>query len=226
MCEVVGDFHWRGTLLFNCYGVNYTFCLQCAVAYGLFPYVLASVNADIQRGEKSLPYALSVRCHGGIRYVVVGYFHEEQFRKVVITAGFASGDCEELILDNLINWFCSTQSVVQFPVAIASDGTSGVVGKYVTDCASAEGRPILEMDLLDLAWLVDTLRRCFSSVGSESNPWGFLENLRVRGSGVYRCGLFHSLPSLGKVIIYFYCTICLVVFFLFVVCLLHFDFVE
>ena len=182
-------------LFHSCFG------LQCAVAYGLFPYVLASVNADIQKGKDSLPYALSVRCHGGIRYVVVGYFHGEHVRKLVITAGFASGDCENQILDNLINWFSSTQSAVQLPVAVANDGTPGVVGRYVLDCALAEGRPILESKLLDLAWLVDLLRRCFSTVGSDSNPWGFLENLRVRASGVYRCDLFHSLPCLGKVII-------------------------
>ena len=156
-------------LFHSCFG------LQCAVAYGLFPYVLASVNADIQKGKDSLPYALSVRCHGGIRYVVVGYFHGEHVRKLVITAGFASGDCENQILDNLINWFSSTQSAVQLPVAVANDGTPGVVGRYVLDCALAEGRPILESKLLDLAWLVDLLRRRFSTVGSDSNPWGFLE---------------------------------------------------
>ena len=162
--------------------------------------MLSSVNSVIQKGETSYPYALSVRRREGVRFVVIGYFQGEQFLKVVIAAGFADGVCEGEIAENLINWFTSTRSPVRLPVSVSCDGALGAVGRYVLDCATAEGRPILESNLLDLAWLVDTLRRSFSS-GVQTNPWGFLENLRARAGGMYNSELLHSLPMLGKVII-------------------------
>ena len=119
------------------------------------------MNFEIQRGDRSSPYALSFYLRDGVRYVVAGYLHEDLFTRTVIVAGVSDGGCETELVDVLIDWFrsVSVDDEVQLPVKISSDGTVGGVQEFLSKVGEILDRPFLHLTFVDDHWLLETLRR-------------------------------------------------------------------
>ena len=63
------------------------------------------MNHEIQRGERSSPYALSIYLQDGVRYIVAGYLRRDLFCKTVVVAGVSDGGNETELVDVLVDWF-------------------------------------------------------------------------------------------------------------------------
>ena len=107
------------------------------------------MNFEIQRGDRSSPYALSFYLRDGVRYIVAGYLHEDLFNRTVIVAGISDGGSETEIVNVLIDWFrsVSVDDVVQLPLTISSDGTVGGVQQFFSK--ETLGRPFLHLTFVD-----------------------------------------------------------------------------
>ena len=156
------------------------------------------MNFEIQRGDRSSPYALSFYLRDGVRYVVAGYLRGDLFYRTVIVAGVSDGGSETELVDVLIDWFrtVSVDDEVQMPLTISSDGTVGGVQQFLSNVGEALGRPILHLTFVDDHWLLETLRRAY---GDSDTPWCLLEKLRIAAGGSCRNDLLHTLPILSKV---------------------------
>ena len=118
------------------------------------------MNHEIQRGERSSPYALCIYLQDGVRYVVAGYMHGDLFFKTVVVAGVSDGGNESELVDVLVNWFCSVEFEVRLPLAITSNGTVGGVQQFLVNVGAALDRPILQLTFVD-------------------DPWSSLEKIRI-----------------------------------------------
>ena len=177
-----------------------TFVFQSTIATGLFPCVIGQVNFAIQRGDLSQCYSMNFYLRDGVRYVVVGYIHENLFHRAVVACGVSDGGEEVELCDALCDWFRSVpvEFDVQLPISISSDGRAGGVENFVVRLCAAMDRPVLQFTIFDDRWLRDVLSLAF---GSYETPWAVFEKLRIVAGGVCRNDLLRSLPILSKVCI-------------------------
>ena len=173
---------------------------QSTIATGLFPYVIENVNFAVQRGDLSKCYSMNFYLRDGVRYVVVGYIHEDLFHRAVVVSGVSDGGEEVELCDALCDWFRSlpVEFDVQLPISISSDGRAGGVETFLVRLCEAMDRPVLQFTIFDDQWMREVLGFAY---GDYETPWAVFEKLRIVAGGVCRNDLLRSLPILSKVCI-------------------------
>ena len=173
---------------------------QSTIATGLFPYVIENVNFAVQRGDLSKCYSMNFYLRDGVRYVVVGYIHEDLFHRAVVVSGVSDGGEEVELCDALCDWFRSVKIEfdVQLPISISSDGRAGGVETFLVRLCEAMDRPVLQFTIFDDQWMREVLSFAY---GDYETPWAVFEKLRIVAGGVCRNDLLRSLPILSKVCI-------------------------